>query len=303
MKQWRLLLILAALGTLVGCPTAGSDPTTAVRMKLVPAGTFQRDSTSANTSTVAAFHMSETEITRAQFVAVTGLTDPSDPAASTGTDNPVQQANWYHSLVFCNRLSMSEGLTPVYGINSSTDPAAWGTVPLVSDATWDAATANWSASGYRLPTEMEWMWAAMGATSGSGYSGPTYLTGYGKLFAGSNSTQANGSGGTNVVGDWAWYNMNSGTTTHPVATTGTPANSNELGLYDMSGNVWEWCWDWAAAIPGGPLTDYRGAVSGTQRISRGGGWNSLATVVTVAFRSLTYPYNQGTMIGFRVVRR
>jgi sulfatase modifying factor 1 len=282
----------------------------------VPAGTFQRDGTSTNTSTVSAFSMSEKEITAEQFTAVTGLT----PSTSfTGVVNgPVQMTNWYHALVFCNKLSMREGLTPVYTIGGSTDPAVWiaangGIVPITSNATWNAATPNWAASGYRLPTEMEWMWAAMGATSdrSNGYAGTgTNTTGYarsGDIVGGVNTGgyTKGYAGSTELadaqlnIGDYAWYSVNAGSTTHPV---GTKA-ANELGLYDMSGNVAEWCLDWYAdPYPTGALNNYRGAVSGTYRVTRGGGWGSSAVGCTVAFRNNNNPYSQYDKSGFRVVR-
>jgi sulfatase modifying factor 1 len=282
---------------------------TLLTMVTVPAGSFQRDATATNISTITtAFRMSEKEITMEQFVAVTGLANPSY-SFTTVINGPVQTANWYHALVFCNKLSMAEGLTPVYTISGSTVPDAWDgttdgtiTVPLVSDSTWDAANANWSANGYRLPTEMEWMWAAMGATSGSGYASPIYLTGYGKLFAGSNATNAAGDNGSNAIGDYAWYQVNSSLTTHPVGTTG---NANELGLYDMSGNVWEWCWDWYGTYPTGTITsdsaDGRGAASGSDRVGRGGSWADIS-MFTVAFRGICTPNRQDAILGFRVVR-
>jgi hypothetical protein len=164
----------------------------------IPGGTFQRDATLDNISEVFAFHISEMEVTRAQFAVVTGLSDPSDPNSSTGINDPVQNVSWYHALVFCNKLSIAENLTPVYAIKVSdndvanTNPDDWikangGTVPsgLRSNATWDAVTANWSANGYRLPTEMEWMWAAMGATRGSGdHTNDIFTDGFMKEFAG-----------------------------------------------------------------------------------------------------------------------
>jgi sulfatase modifying factor 1 len=238
-----------------------------------------------NLSTVSAFRMSAKEITAAQFTAVTGLANPSHfPGVTNG---PVEQVNWYNALVFCNKLSILEGKTPVYTISSSTDPAAWGAVPTSSNATWDAAIANWGASGYRLPTEMEWMWAAMGADTAN--PGVTNFTGLSKEF----------SGITGEIGDNAWYSVNSGSTTH---TAGTK-NANELGIYDMSGNVLEWVWDWYSdPYPNGLVTNYWGAASGAYRVARGGSWDRVASYAVIASRDGDVPAMQGSNFGFRVVR-
>ena len=105
---------------------------------------------------------------------------------------------------------------------------AYGSIPTASDADWNAATADWDADGYRLPTEMEWMWAAMGADQdaqpGAMQDGVN-VSGYDKDFAGDD--------GSNSIDDYAWYDDNSSSTTHPVGTK----LPNELGLHDMSGNV------------------------------------------------------------------
>jgi len=237
--------------------------------------------------------MSQHEITRAQFRTIMG-TDPSDTGRSRGTTDPVQEVNWYHAIAFCNKLSLAEGLTPVYtvsGVNFST--LTFNQIPTRSNGTWNAVSANWSANGYRLPTEMEWMWAAMGATAdrSNGYTGTGInTTGYAKAFAGST--------GSNAIGDYAWYNVNSGDQTQAAGTK----IANELGLYDMSGNVWEWCWDWFVAYPTGTLTDYRGAASGTYRVPRGGSWFFFASYCTVADRVSYGPGDQGSFFGFRVVR-
>ncbi len=271
----------------IGCSKSTTEPVDPapreIVMVSVPSGTFQRDATATNTSYVDAFYMSDTEITRHQFTTVTGLDDPSDTNVSTGTDDPVQMVNWYHALVFCNKLSMLEGLTPVYTISSSTDPDDWGAVPTSNDTTWNAVTVNWTASGYRLPTEMEWMWAAMGAVNGT--------TGYTKAFAGST--------GSNVLGDYAWTSENSSGTTHPVGTK----LPNELGLYDMSGNVWDWCWDWYADYPTGNQDNYTGVASGGSRVLRGGSWDDDASEASVDSRLAGGTSYQGYFIGFRVVRQ
>lgn len=282
-------------------------------LKYVPAGTFQRDGKAENTSSVSSFRMSEKEITTEQFVLITGLENPSTSFIDV-VNGPVQSTSWYHALVFCNQLSIAEGLTPVYTIRESTVPDAWDgnpngniTVPTDNDDIWNAAEANWSASGYRLPTEMEWMWAAMGATRGSGYAGPTHLTGYGQKFVGSDSTKTDGSGGTRVIGNYGWYDNNAENTTHSVGCKAP----NILGLYDMSGNVSEWCWDLyegsSSSLPtdkDGPLIDYRGPdlPSGTRRVRRGGGWNEWTLVCSVAYRQNLHPISHYYATGFRVVR-
>ncbi len=268
------------------------SPTVGV-LKYVPAGLFQRDANPANISRVSAsFHMSAYEITRAQFYKVMGG-DFSDPAYSPDDSHPVQNLNWYHAITFCNKLSLAEGLTPVYsvaGVDFSNQN--YETVPQVDDVDWNAAVATWTNNGYRLPTEMEWMWAAMGASSGSGYAAPVYLTGYAKPFAGST--------GSNSIDNYAVYG----------SLLTNPAGSklpNELGLYDMSGNVWEWCWDKYDAYPSGVLTSDaadgsgRGAAAGNP-VLRGGGFNSDVSQLPPATRASNLSYFQDPHFGFRVVR-
>ncbi|MBF9018275.1 MULTISPECIES: SUMF1/EgtB/PvdO family nonheme iron enzyme [unclassified Oceanispirochaeta] len=260
----------------------------------VPAGTFQRDGVSAeNTSTVSAFRMSEKEITRDQFRAIMGA-EPSNTTYSNGTTDPVQIVNWYHAIAFCNKLSIAEGLTLAYevpGVTFST--LTYGNIPTSRDDDWDLASANWTNTGYRLPTEMEWMWAAMGASSdsiGGDIVDGVNTGGHAKAFAGSD--------GSNAIGDYAWYNSNSGDKSHPAGAR----VSNELGLDDMSGNVFEWCWDWFGTYPTGDETDYKGATSGTSRVIRGGGWHNNAPNCAVAYRCGYEPNRQIIDVGFRVVR-
>jgi formylglycine-generating enzyme required for sulfatase activity len=298
-KLLGLVTVVTAALSLMACPidTASASldyaSTNIGTLKYVPAGTFQRDATATNTSTVSAFRMSQCEITRAQFLAIMGI-DPSDTTVSSGTSDPVQNINSYQAIAFCNKLSLAEGLTPVYAVSGvDFTTLAYGSIPTDHNSDWDAATATWTATGYRLPTEMEWEWAAMGATSDrtNGYAGSgTNTTGYLKAFAGST--------GTNSIGDNAWYTVNSSSKTHPV---GTKA-ANELGLFDMSGNVSEWSWDWADAYPVGSLTNYSEDEADDFRRWRGGSWTTSASICAVAYRSFDLPGTQSSSIGFRVVR-
>ena len=226
-----------------------------------------------------------------QWVAVTGWADPSDTEYSSGTDDPVQNVSWYDAIAFCNKLSLSEGRTPVYsvsGVNFTT--LTYAQIPTSTNATWNAATANWMANGYRLPTEMEWMWAAMGADLAN--PGAVNTTGYAKAFAGST--------GSNAIGYYAWYESNSGFSTHPAGTK----LPNELGINDLSGNILEWTWDPYGTYPTGTVTDYRGPASGTNRALRGGYWGFPATYCTVAYRDTFElgPDSRNGAVGFRVIR-
>jgi formylglycine-generating enzyme len=141
----------------------------------------------------------------------------------------------------------------------------------------DNITCDWNANGYRLPTEAEWEYAAKGGNGSPG-----------------NYTYS----GSNTIGDVAWYVDNSGGRTQPV---GTKA-ANSLGIHDMSGNVWEWCWDWYGGYSSGSQNDPRGASSGTSRVVRGGGWGYSAGALCSALRSYDYPSCRYGYLGFRLAR-
>lgn len=255
---------------------------------IVPAGSFQRDENPENISNVASFLMAQTEVTRAQFTKIAELDDPSLPEYSHGKNDPVQSVTWYETLIFCNRLSEKENLTPVYSIDNSTDPDDWGNAPTSDDEAWNDVTADWTANGYRLPTEMEWMWAAMGADLKN--HGEINTTGYTKRFSGDT--------GENNIDDYAWHGEGREGISRPVG----QKLPNELGIYDLTGNVWEWVWDRLGEYPSGELNQYTGIENGDERVLRGGSWLNPLERQTLVFRyHHTGDYKWHNM-GFRVVR-
>jgi formylglycine-generating enzyme required for sulfatase activity len=245
---------------------------------------FDPDETQHSVTLTKCFYMGKYQVTQELYQRVMG-SNPSSfkTSAANGEEQarrPVEQVSWYDALVFCNKLSVLEGLAPVYSISGSTDPAAWGETPIWgSNAVWDAVTANWNANGYRLPTEAEWEYVCRAGTSTTYNLGAVWS------------------------GDWGWYNGNSDSKTHEVGKKAP----NEWRLYDMHGNVWEWVWDcydanyYTASEAG---TDPRGPTSGA-RVRRGGSYGTTeASAYSVRSASRFYygaPFVDNH-IGFRLAR-
>jgi len=259
-----------------------------IEMVYVPSGSFEMgkelgtagsgDNTPVHTVTLTGFYMGKYQVTQAQYQAVMG-TNPSyfssNPASGDVQGNrPVEQVSWYDAIEFCNALSIKEGLSPYYSIDKvNKDPNntnSW------DDMKW-TVTRNSTANGYRLPTEAQWEYAAKG---GNGTPG-NYTYSW-----------------SNTVGDVAWYWENSNSITHEVG----KKQPNGLGIYDMSGNVWEWCWDWYGSYSSGAQTDPQGAASGDFRVVRGGSWYDVASSTRSVLRSYDNPYGRRYDVGFRLVR-
>jgi formylglycine-generating enzyme required for sulfatase activity len=284
-------------------------PVVPADMALIPAGSFQMGDTfnegNANERPVhgvyvSAFYMDKYEVTYAKWTNVyawaTAHGYTFDNAGSgKATNHPVHTVNWYDVVKWCNARSEMEGLTPCfYTDDGRTKVYRTGGVNVRTN--WVA----WSAGGYRLPTEAEWEKAARGGTAGHRFPWMDVDTiSHAKANYYSDATYGYDTSSTRQF--HPTYNDGSYPYSSPVGAFA----ANGYGLYDMAGNMWEWCWDWYDGSwysnAGGTANDTHGTAASSYRVFRGGSWGSSADFCRVAFRLIDTPgqYNYG---GFRTVR-
>jgi formylglycine-generating enzyme required for sulfatase activity len=284
-----------------------------VGLVLIPPGTYLRgNAMSADTDItdapqypvyVSAFYMDSTLVTGGKWnFVMQGYASShgynfDNPGSFKASSHPVQTVNWYDCAKWCNARSEMEGLTPCYYTNP-------GFSLIYTNGDVDALYVLWGANGYRLPTEAEWEKAARGGATGHRF--PWSDT---DNISESRANYSTGGGAPNYdLGGTQTYATGSQPYTSPVGSF--PANG--YGLFDMAGNVNEWCWDWYGSgyYSSGPsaLTNPQGPSSGSARVLRGGSCFNYAFNERCAYRADTSPANtkfnnvQPDAFGFRCVR-
>jgi formylglycine-generating enzyme required for sulfatase activity len=222
--------------------------------------------------------MDSTDVTQASYQALMGV-NPSDfDTGVSAPRRPVEDVDWYDAALYCNARSKHDGYDTVYSYSSKYAGSGYDTLAGV--------VIDYTKHGYRLPTEAEWEYACLAGSTADYYWGQSYPPQ-------TTSDTAN-------ISAHAWWYYNTPNSTQPVATK--PRNA--WGLYDMSGNVWQWCNDWYGGYTSGSQTNPTGPASGSSRVLRGGSWSgNYDFYLRSANRDYDYPIVRLYVYGFRCVRR
>lgn len=258
-------------------PQVTPGPFNCREMVLVDGGRFmmgsydgEPDEKPVHEVTVTSFLIGKYQVTQELWQKVMG----NNPSNFKGENRPVESVSWFDAVDFCNKLSVQEGLSKCY---SKSIVKKSGFLNRMVGYQEEVITCDFNANGYRLPTEAEWEYAARSGNKSKGYK-----------YSGSNEIE---------VVSWYGYEK-SGRTTHDVGIK----LPNELGIYDMSGNVWEWCWDRYGSYTSTSETNPKGANSGSYRVRRGGSWFGVAERCRVAYRDSGDPGGRSGSVGLRLVR-
>ncbi|MEK0447018.1 MAG: hypothetical protein RLZZ399_2339, partial [Verrucomicrobiota bacterium] len=264
----------------------------------IPAGSYQignamaadTDITDAPVTSVSlsGYYLSVNDTTKAQWDAVRtwGLSNGyTDLAAGVGkaSNHPVQTVTWYDVVKWANAASEKEGLTPCYKVSGS----------VYRTGNSDAVVCDWSANGYRLPTEAEWEVAARGGRSGKRFP-------WGDTITHSQANYYSDSGYAYDVSPTRGFHPTYGTGDLPYTSPVGSFAANGYGLKDMAGNVFQWCWDWYGTYSGG--NDPKGSAAGSSRVLRGGYWSGDAGDARCAQRFSGTPSDAFDDYGFRLAR-
>jgi formylglycine-generating enzyme required for sulfatase activity len=220
------------------------------------------------------FWIMEREITQEQFLGLMDYNPANFPLC--GGDCPVEGVSWHEVAAYANALSLRDGLTECYDCTGRERTTNCDISALHS--------SPYDCSGYRLPTEAEWEYAARAGNTGATYNGELDVV---------------DCRSSTVLDPIAWHCGNSEATPHPVG----ELIPNAWGLYDMMGNVWEWCHDWfLAAYPSAPQTDPTGPTSGSDRVLRGGSWRADADRLRAGNRHHHRPSLRNEVNGGRLAK-